>query len=93
MDWFELDACSAIDRKYYLFGKRLDANFLKDIGQPAQAGDFAEARIPRLLRYPIVTEKERVQLVACEYSDRESGAGVAFRFKKLVEAEEHHESV
>lgn len=90
-NWLELDAYT--DRSYYLFGKRLDADFLKNIGQSAQAGDFAEARIPRLLRYPIVTEKERVQLVACEYSDRESGAGVAFRFKKLVEAEERHESV
>lgn len=92
-DWFELDACSATDRSYYLFGKRLGADLLANIGQPAQAGDFAEARIPRLLRYPIVTEKERVQLVVHEYSDRESGAGVAFRFKKLVEAEERHESV
>ena len=45
-----LDACISKDREYFLFGKRLDQQQLDRIGPAAQAGDFAEVRIPRLLR-------------------------------------------
>lgn len=83
----ELNTWQVPDRRYFLFGKRLnDPELLRRIGPLAKTGDFAEARIPRLLRYPAPPGVERVQLVVREYSDPESGAGVAFRFVKLVEA-------
>ncbi len=47
-----LDDCISRDRAYFLFGKRLDQKALDRIGPAAQSGDFAEVRIPRLLRYP-----------------------------------------
>ncbi len=84
----ELDARSSTERRYYLFGKRLAITEVQRIGPPAQAGDFAEVRIPRLLRYPDESGKTRVKLVVREYSDPASGAGVASRFVKLVGAEE-----
>ncbi|MBV9688659.1 MAG: hypothetical protein JO202_03005 [Ktedonobacteraceae bacterium] len=83
----ELDGYAFEDRKYFLFGKRLDQEQLKRIGPRAQAGDFAEVRIPRLLRYPplpTLANAERVQLVMCEYIDSTTALNVAYRFKRLV---------
>jgi hypothetical protein len=54
---------------------------------PAKLGDFAEVRIPRLLRYPqlpTLAGAERVQLVMCEYVDSETAVNVAYRLKNLV---------
>jgi hypothetical protein len=82
-----LDSCKLVFRSYFLFGKRLDNLQLTRIGPSAQAGDFAEARIPRLLRYPAPEDAERVQLVVYEYFDRTTGGKVAFRFSDLVGAE------
>ncbi len=83
-----LDTCDLVTRRYFLFGKRLDEKVLERIGPPAQAGDFAEVRIPRLLRYsPAPQGAERVQLVVYEYVNRETGVNVAFRFVELVGAE------
>jgi len=82
-----LDAYTAKDRAYFLFGKRLDEKQLARIGPVARAGDFAEVRIPRLLRYPPVsalTGAERVQLVMREYIDHETALTFAYRFKGLV---------
>ena len=82
-----LDACIPNDRKYFLFGKRLDKEQLGRIGRAAQPGDFAEVRIPRLLRYPqlpMLAGAERVQLVMCEYVDSETAVNVAYRFKELI---------
>src|SRR5690349_14300853 len=76
----QLDSCKLVSRSYFLFGKRLDDHQLARIGPPAQAGDFAEARIPRLLRYPAPEDAERVQIVVYEYFDRTAGGKVAFRF-------------
>jgi hypothetical protein len=84
----QLDSCKSVTRNYFLFGKRLDDHQLTRIGPPAQAGDFAEARIPRLLRYPALEDAERVKLVVHEYFDRTTGGKVAFRFADLVGAEE-----
>ena len=83
----QLDSCKLVSRSYFLFGKRLDDHQLARIGPPAQAGDFAEARIPRLLRYPAPEGAERVQLVVYEYFDRTTGGKLAFRFADLVGAE------
>lgn len=82
-----LDTCDFEDRKYFLFGKRLDEEQLKRIGPAAQSGDFAEVRIPRLLRYPTLdslANAERVQLVIREYTDAATGFNVTYRFKSLV---------
>ena len=90
----DLDAYTFEDRKYFLFGKRLDQEQLKRIG-PAQAGDFAEVRIPRLLRYPplpTLGNAERVQLVMCEYIDSTTALNVAYRFKRLVPFHNQSES-
>ncbi|MGH2506493.1 MAG: type III-D CRISPR-associated protein Csx19 [Ktedonobacteraceae bacterium] len=82
----ELAHCSVNKRHYYLFGKRLDNEQVQDIGEPVQIGDFAEVRIPRLLRYPAPAKAERVQLVVKEYSDPSTRATIAFRFTELVGA-------
>lgn len=83
----ELAHCAVNERRYYLFGKRLGDKQAEDIGGSVHIGDFAEVRIPRLLRYPAPTEAERVQLVVKEYSDPNTGANIAFRFTKLEKAE------
>jgi hypothetical protein len=82
-----LDACIPKDREYFLFGKRLDEKELFLIGPAAQPGDFAEVRIPRLLRYPqlsTIANAERVQLVTYEYMDSKTSVNVAYRFKALI---------
>lgn len=83
----QLDDYTFEDREYFLFGKRLDEKQVEAMRPLAQAGDFAEVRIPRLLRYPPLPslgEAERVQLVICEYTDTATGFNVAYRFKSLV---------
>jgi hypothetical protein len=83
------DALKTQQKPYYLFGERLrqgDVN--KIVG--AKQGDFAEARIPRLLRYPPANCREQkdqqkkryMQLLVREYVD---GAGnvVLSRFQCL----------
>lgn len=79
-----LDEVEWQERRYLLFGKRLDDTQLDRIGPAAKRGDFAEVRIPRLLRYPpldTASEAERVQLVVYEYLDPNTGANIAYRFK------------
>lgn len=82
-----LDDCEKVPRAYFLFGKRLGNQQLARIGPAAQRGDFAEVRIPRLLRYPLlpaVAQAERVQLAIYEYVDPTTGANVAYRFYDLI---------
>jgi len=82
----KLDDCQPAIRNYFLYGKRLDEHQLKRIGKPAQEGDFAEVRIPRLLRYPSVPSEpknEYLQLAVYEYIAPETGTCVAYRFYKL----------
>jgi hypothetical protein len=91
-----LDAYIPKDRAYFLFGKRLNKQE-RDllIGPAAQPGDFAEVRIPRLLRYPqlpTLTDAERVQLVMCEYTDPTTALNGAYRFKKLVRFQKQSET-
>lgn len=75
----------AYNRTYILLGKRLIDEQQKRIN--AHPGDFAEIRIPRLLRYPqlpATKEAERMQLVVCEYVDPATGHNYAYRFRSLV---------
>ncbi len=88
------DLGTITDRKYLLFGKRLDADQLQRIGAPTQAGDFAEVRIPRLLRYPPLadnTEAECIQIAVREYLHPATGANMAYRFYDLVRFETSQE--
>lgn len=71
---------------YYLFGERLRDEQLKKIGKPAVEGDFAEARIPRLLHYPIEGKGAHAQLLVREYCD-DTGRVVLHRFVAVKEAQ------
>jgi hypothetical protein len=81
--------------EYYLFGERLRPDDVEKIIW-AEPGDFAEARIPRLLRYPAanwsgqdtkkVLELPYMQLLVCEYTD-ETGSVVLSRFQCLKATE------
>lgn len=49
-------------KSFFLFGQRLRPGDVQVIGiPPAQDGDFAEARIPRLLRYPVPYDLEKAK--------------------------------
>ncbi len=75
------------DRSYLLFGQRLARRQLELIGSTAKKGDFAEVRIPRLLRYPQLPDEleneDFLCLVMCEYIDSATALTVAYRFKGL----------
>lgn len=74
--------------RYYLFGERIKPEDLLKIGKPAQEGDFAELRIPRLLRYPdLPVRKKRVCLSVREYTEQATGQILAFRFQDLEPTE------
>lgn len=72
---------------YYLFGERLRPKELELIGAPAQEGDYAEVRIPRLLRYPVEGDGQRVRLTVVEYGDKQTGKVEFFRFQALESGE------
>jgi hypothetical protein len=83
-------------RSYYLFGTTLETSLdgerLTQMGltQEDERRYYAEVRIPRLLRYPSVEhspKERRVQLVVCEYVEKETGSVKLFRFQKLEAAE------
>ncbi len=80
----ELDKLKpAGEKKYFLFGERLSPQDLEKIGAAARPGDFAEVRIPRILRYPVPQNKQRyVCLVVREYLDEENRVAL-FRFHDL----------
>jgi hypothetical protein len=71
---------------YYLFGERLRENQAERIGKPVGKEDFAEARIPRLLHYPINGQKRYAQLVVQEYLDKATGQVALYRFVAVKEA-------
>ena len=71
------------EKKYVLFGERLRSEDLEKIGPAAQSGDFAEVRIPRILRYPVPQNEQRyARLTVREYLDEQSRV-VLFRFQNL----------
>jgi hypothetical protein len=81
-----LKDCVRPTSSYYLFGKRLDDKAVERIGEPAQRGDFAEVRIPRLLRYPVKDEHMNyVKLDVYEYRHKITNERILFRFRKLLE--------
>ena len=78
------------NRRYFLFGERLDANDINAIGPHAQEGDFAQLRIPRLLRYPSPLDGQRarrLRLEVSEYVDEDTGKVRLFRFRDLQTGE------
>ncbi len=84
------------ERRYYLFGTTLDTSLdgkrIEQMGLSQENGRryYAEVRIPRLLLYPRIKNagnSRRVQLVAYEYVDKETGSVRLFRFQKLEAAE------
>lgn len=69
---------------YYLFGERLKAKDIKKMGGIARAGDFAQVRIPHLLRYPVSPDVGRyVRLGVREYIDTITGQTMLYRFQSL----------
>lgn len=80
-----LKGCVKANSSYYLFGKRLTDTAVKNIGYPAQKGDFAEVRIPRLLRYPVKKGEDYVKLHMYEYQHRVTHKRMFFRFWSLEE--------
>jgi hypothetical protein len=82
--------------RYYLFGTTLDTSaegqqLLQQL-DPANASQryYAEVRIPRLLRYPRLAdagEKRRVQVIVCQYTEKETGNVRLFRFQDIQPAE------
>lgn len=56
-----LDRLNVQLKSYFLFGQRLRPGDVEAIGAPVQDGDFAEARIPRLLRYPVLYDLEKAK--------------------------------
>lgn len=72
------------DAYYYLFGERLRPDDLEKIGPQAKPGDFAEVRIPHLLRYPVPHDGKRyVRLGVREYADAATGQVRLFRFQSV----------
>jgi len=88
-----LSIYTPITRRYMLFGKKLDPGQVsqRDVARP---GDFAEVRIPRLLRYPALghlANASYIKLKVCEYIHPPSGTHVAYRFKELVACKKQEE--
>lgn len=78
------------DTNYYLFGELLDTDDVNAIGSPAEEGDYAQLRIPRLLRYPRLLNgrtPQRLKLVVGEYMDDDTGKVRLFRFRGLLPGE------
>jgi hypothetical protein len=77
-----LDGLSAQPPKsYFLFGQRLRPGDVSEIGAPAKNGDFAEARIPRLLRYPVPYDLEKARRREAE--EKEDGKQRIREYVKL----------
>lgn len=83
-------------KHYYLFGEILDTKQLRNMDlkdTEDMSVYYAEVRIPRILRYPQLTDydtqksKRRVQLVICEYVHQDTGSLQLFRFQDLVSEE------
>ncbi len=71
---------------YYLWGRRVVQNELATVGTQPEAGNevFVELRIPRLLRYPVSPQANRVKLEICEYVNS-AGKLVYHRYQRLIE--------
>ncbi len=85
IDYLKLEK-RAEQQHYYLFGERVVDNQTEKVGKPVDEGDFAEARIPRLLHYPLQGHSLYAQLVVQEYLDKETGLVALSRFITVKEA-------
>jgi len=85
IDYLKLEK-RAEQQGYYLFGERVIDKQTEKIGKPVGEGDFAEARIPRLLHYPVKGHGRYVQLVVQEYLDKETKQVALHRFVAVKEA-------
>jgi hypothetical protein len=92
----ELPTLEKKPASYYLFGTTLDTSpegqrLLEQMDLTHDQGRYyAEVRIPRLLRYPRLAdagEKRRVQVIVCEYREKETGSIRLFRFQDIQAAE------
>lgn len=75
------------DSSYYLWGSRVKKEDLEEMGILTIKPDesvFAELRIPRLLRYPVSANAQRVKLKVREFYNAE-GALIFTRFLGLEE--------
>jgi hypothetical protein len=90
----DLSHSSLVD--YYLWGRKVEDEDLKKIGQPeggtsaASQGLFVESQIPRLLYYPIEgksrqKKKFRIRLKVKEYLDPDTAKQIYYRFVGLEE--------
>lgn len=68
-------------RQFYLFGERLRPGDVEMIGAPVREGDFAEVRIPRLLRYPVPGNQRRVLVTISESINEQTGEVKQYRFQ------------
>jgi hypothetical protein len=82
-DGIKEDIAMQRSRQYYLFGELLRQPDVEKIGKPAREGDYAEVRIPRLLRYPVHDEKRRVLVTIRESIDEKTGEVEQYRFQKV----------
>jgi hypothetical protein len=83
----DLANTSSQSHSYFLWGSRLDDKKLKTVGASKEPGAeiFVEMRVPRLLKYPVSDQAERVKLTACEYTNPNTGDIVYYRFQGLEE--------
>ncbi len=69
---------------YALFGKRLGADDLRQLGGVARPGDFAVLRLPGLLRYPVKNDGQKyARLAVREYLNAQTNHVELFRFQQL----------
>lgn len=68
---------------YYLFGEKLKEPVRNRRGVLDDEIDFADARVPRLLRYPVSPEAQRVRIIVREYVHKATGRVELFRFEGL----------
>jgi len=85
IDYLKLEK-RAEQQHYYLFGERIVDNQTEKVGKPVGEGDFAEARIPRLLHYPVKGQRSYAQLVVQEYLSEETEQVTFHRFVAVKEA-------
>lgn len=78
------EAVKSTDFCYYLWGSRVKKDDLKDMELNPDEIVFAELRIPRLLRYPVSANAQRVKLKVREFYNAE-GVLTFTRFLGLEE--------
>lgn len=70
---------------YYLWGKKLTKDELVLVGSPSTEHVFLEMQIPRILKYPVSSQAQRVRVKVCEYFQPDNGKLVYYRFLGLEE--------